>query len=128
MKKSSKKLLLLALLLYTIWGECGTLLGKISDETSQAPSVQEPVASGNKPKIIYRVICSHDGEKLPECEQPPVDDFFDANQPRPIELEKTSQDQPQNQAVDTPVPQKALKHKKHNKHKKLHKHSKRHKD
>ena len=52
------------------------LLGKISDETASAAN-QEKAAAEHKPKIIYRVICTAEGEMSPECGQAPVDDDID---------------------------------------------------
>jgi len=56
-------------------------LGGISDET--APSVSQPEqAADREGGIVYRVICSPEGEMLPECGQPPVSDSFKAAQPQ----------------------------------------------
>lgn len=45
------------------------VLGHISDETA-TPILAEPAnAQANDRRIIYRVICSPDGEALPDCEQ-----------------------------------------------------------
>ena len=48
--------------------QAGEVLGHISDET--APVITEPAKPAvNDRQIIYRVICSPDGEALPDCER-----------------------------------------------------------
>ena len=79
MKSACKLLPALLIWLYAVQGEGGELLGSISDETASVAD-RKPAAAAEKNKITYRVICPADGEILPECGQPPVDDFFEAGQ------------------------------------------------
>lgn len=65
--------------------EAAELLGKISDETAPPADQAQPAAADNGRKIIYRVICEPEGEQLPECQQSPVNDSFDAPQPKAAE-------------------------------------------
>ena len=59
------------LYLYAAQGDCKELLGRISDDT--APVQQERAVAADNRRIIYRVICSPEGEQLPDCEKPLVD-------------------------------------------------------
>lgn len=68
---------LLSILIFCLYsGRVGSaeLLGKFSDETA---TNQEKTAVDHKPKIIYRVICSAEGELSPECGQAPIADDID---------------------------------------------------
>jgi hypothetical protein len=124
MKTGFKWLPILVLLLPAAQAESGELLGKISDETAPVAAQPEQPSERNDRKIIYRVICSPEGEMLPECEQPPVHDTFDAAQPRPAEPEgvepqvaETPKEQAEvvdqsSNAVEPVVPKKAAAHKK----------------
>lgn len=124
MKTSFKWLPILVLLLPAVQAESGELLGKISDEIAPVAVQPEQPVERNDRKIIYRVICSPEGEVLPECEQPPVHDTFDAAQPRPAEpeaVEPQVAETPKGQAdvadqssnaVEPAVPKKAAAHKK----------------
>ena len=61
--------LLLGLIVWLIPSHAGEVLGRMSDES--APAVAEPVnPAANDRRIIYRVICSPEGEALPDCEKP----------------------------------------------------------
>ena len=73
-------MLALVLGLHAIQAESAERLGGISDET--APSIRplEPAAD-REGGIVYRVICSPEGEMSPECGQPPVGDSFKAAPP-----------------------------------------------
>lgn len=66
--------------LHAIQAETAERLGGISDETAPVAGQPEKPA-GQEGDIIYRVICSPEGEMLPECGQPPVSDSFKATQP-----------------------------------------------
>ncbi|MDD1621681.1 MAG: hypothetical protein LUQ11_09380 [Methylococcaceae bacterium] len=66
--------------LHAIQAESGERLGGISDETAPPVHQAEPEAD-REGSIVYRVICSPEGEMLPECSQPPVSDSFKATQP-----------------------------------------------
>jgi hypothetical protein len=127
MNTGFKRLAILMLLLPALQAESGELLGKISDETAPVAAQPEQAAEHNDRRIIYRVICSPEGEVLPECEQPPVRDTFDAAQPRPAEPEvvempdvetpKTQAEQADsidqsNHAVEPETAKKAAAHKK----------------
>ncbi len=68
--------------LYAAQGESAERLGGISDETEQPVTQSEQPEVDHQGKIIYRVICSPEGEQLPECMQPPVNDTFKTPQPR----------------------------------------------
>jgi len=126
-KTGFKWLPILVLLLPAVQAESGELLGKISDETAPVAAQPEQPSERNDRKIIYRVICSPEGEVLPECEQPPVHDTFDAAQPRPAEpeaVEAPAAETPKEQVeqadavdqssnvVEPAVPKKAAAHKK----------------
>jgi len=61
--------LLLSLIGWLTPAHAGEVLGRMSDES--APAVAEPVnPAANDRRIIYRVICSPEGEALPDCEKP----------------------------------------------------------
>lgn len=100
MKTAFKRLPVLVLLLNTVQAVSGELLGKMSDETAPLAAQPEPAVENNERRIIYRVICSPEGEALPECSQPPVNDTFEAAQPRPAEPETVEAP-----AADTPKEQ-----------------------
>lgn len=124
MKTAFKRLPVLVLLLNTVQAAGGELLGKMSDETAPLAAQPEPAVENNDRRIIYRVICSPEGEALPECSQPPVNDTFEAAQPRPEAVEAPAADTPKEQveqaelgdrtsnAVEAVTAKKAATHKK----------------
>ncbi|MGZ4958805.1 MAG: hypothetical protein ACXV7J_06110 [Methylomonas sp.] len=73
--------------LHAVLGQSAERLGGISDETAPPVAQPEPPATENDRRIIYRVICSPEGEQLPECAQPPVNDTFKTEPPRRAEPE-----------------------------------------
>jgi len=135
MKLICNSILFVLLFLFAIQGKSAELLGKISDETEPLKN-QEQAEASNKPKIVYRVICSPDGEKLPECEQAPVNDYVESTPtqtPDPetanIPAQSNTQQKPpetveQIAPQDQPLKARAKKPVKHHKNKKPHKHSK----
>lgn len=80
MRRGVKCLLALAFGLHAIQAESAERLGGISDETAPSVHQAEPAAD-REGSIVYRVICSPEGEMLPECGQPPVNDSFKAARP-----------------------------------------------
>ena len=131
MKTGIKWLPALMFGLYVSQAESKELLGGISDETAPPVAQPEQPAADQQGKIIYRVICSPEGELLPECAQPPVSDTFEAAQPRraepksaetPAIIEAPNEQSEQTDRGDQPVnatepvtPKKATKHKKRSK-------------
>lgn len=105
------------------------LLGGISDETAPPVAQPEPSAKDNERRIIYRVICSPEGEQLPDCAQPPVTDNYQAEQPARSENPEAAAiaDTPEEQSgqkeqgdqssngVEPAAPKKASAHKKRSK-------------
>lgn len=59
------------LILASFSGRAGELLLHISDDDAVVVPVEEPVL--NSRRIIYRVICSPEGEQLPDCQKPVED-------------------------------------------------------
>lgn len=106
-----RPLLWLSLIAWQIPSQAGEVLGHISDES--APVVAEPaVPVDNGRRIIYRVICSPEGEALPDCEKP----FHDAespNQPEPSpdmeEPEAAEEAAPLEQVAPPPKPKQTKK-------------------
>ncbi|MCQ8129516.1 hypothetical protein [Methylomonas rivi] len=70
MKHSIPALLWLSLIGWLTPAHAGEVLGRMSDDT--APVAAEPAAPpvADDRRIIYRVICSPEGEALPDCEKP----------------------------------------------------------
>lgn len=96
----------------------GEVLGRMSDD--DAPAVTEPARpDADDRRIIYRVICSPEGEALPDCEKP-FQDTESAAMPRPqsevIEPAADQGVQPERKIVRSAKPKKsknpAGKHKK----------------
>lgn len=126
MKTGFKCLIAFMFGLCAVQGESAERLGGISDET--APVVNQPQqAADREDGIVYRVICSPEGEMLPECGQPPINDSFKAAQPSQTgpevpdmpgaEAEEAGAEQG-SQAAKAPEPavhKKAATHKKHSK-------------
>ena len=55
------------------------LLGRISDETEQPTADKIVSPANNQHRITYRVIYSPEGEALPDCEKPPLEDSVDSH-------------------------------------------------
>jgi hypothetical protein len=134
MKASGKPALITLLWLFSLSPAYAELLGKISDETAKLP-VEEPKSTTKQNKISYRVICQPDDEeKLPDCDQPPIEDIVETTQIKPPEPEKAAAPAPmeqepkkaytENQQEAIPQSHKTKKaaHKKLGKHKKHLKH------
>lgn len=81
MKTLYRWTLALSLGWYAAQGQGAERLGGISDETAP-PAAESQSAKDADGGITYRVICSPEGEMLPECGQPPVKDSFAAEQPQ----------------------------------------------
>ncbi len=90
MRTAFKWSLALVFGLHAVLGESAERLGGISDETEQPVAQPEQPEVDHQGKIIYRVICSPEGEQLPECVQPPVNDTFKAAQRRLSEPENAN--------------------------------------
>ena len=134
MKTGFRRLLVLIFWLYAVQGEGAEvlkLLDTISDETAPAASQPEQPAADKEGGISYRVICSPEGEMLPECQQPPVNDSFDTAQPKQAapesvetpavagapneESEPAGQIDQSSHAAEPVAPKKASAHKAHKK-------------
>jgi len=126
-----KILLVLMFALVSLAGRTAELLDRISDDTAQVPD-QSQESKANQPKIIYRVICTPEGEKSPECGQLPVEDFIEPVQNSSLEQIKAEPpaviiagkpEQPTESGNASSLPKKHLRQAKHKKHQKTHKKS-----
>lgn len=69
MKYLIRRFAAMILAVWLIPAQAGEVLGHMSDES--APAVVEPAnPAPDDRRIIYRVICSPEGEVLPDCEKP----------------------------------------------------------
>ncbi|WP_347989546.1 hypothetical protein [Methylomonas sp. AM2-LC] len=111
-KLAKKQTLVVKQLLFGLWLACLTLpvkaelLGKISDETEQPTADKIAPAPNNQHRITYRVICSPEGEVLPDCEKPPLEDSADSHTSTALAEDNaatTEQKTEQTQASDSVV-------------------------
>lgn len=118
MKHSIPLLLWLSLIGWLAPANAGEVLGRMSDDN--APAVAEPVErDADDRRIIYRVICSPEGEALPDCEKPYQDtESVAMPRPQPERVEPAADQgvQPEQKIVQSAKPKKsknpAGKHKK----------------
>lgn len=111
MKQPIRLLAPATLIVWLIPAQAGEVLGRMSDES--APAVAEPVnPAANDRRIIYRVICSPEGEALPDCEKPFHDTESVAKPERSRDAAEPSADEQVQPVEETAQPVKAKKSKK----------------